>query len=467
MKNFIQYLTVFAVLQISTLQVFSQTNYHGVSGNMVVGDFDNDKVADDIAAFNTAGNLPVLTLWTSDNGWTNESEANCRLPFDYINTKAINSKLVAGDFDNDGFVDDIASIYEIGYNKTSITVWLNNDGEFTPKRWWHGNDFDANQVAQTIVVGDFDKDGFEDDIAAFYDYGQEKTKVFVWKSNGKEFSWPGTWWVGNDFNSTNIKGSIVVGDFNHDGYKNDIAALYNYIDDYCKIFVWTTKNNEFNWPYTWFSQANFAVNNIKNSVIAGDFNNNGFVDNIAAFHKTDNNSSSILVFEKDKQGFKTPDTWWYGNNEAASTDMRLVATGFDINAKPNQITGLSIIDSEATLMTWTAQNKTFTIPETVWQGVALAIDDCEKDGNCLPNSLNEEFSLYPNPNNGQFSVEIPNSNNLLVDVTIYNVLGSQVIKLQAQSGTTLPIQMDELKTGSYIIQITGKDFTLNKNFIVE
>jgi len=467
MKKFKQHVFIIAVTQFIVFQSFSQTNYYGVSGNMVAGDFDNDGLLDDIAAFNTSDELPILNLWTAKNELITETEARCRLPFDFLSPKSLNSKIVAGDFDNDGFIDDIASIYEIGENKTALTVWINNKGEFTPSRWWYGTDFDANQVDQTIVAGDFDKDGFVDDIAAFYNYEQSQTKVFVWKSDAKKFDWPGTWWIGNDFNSTRIKGSIVVGDFDHDGFKNDIAALYNYADDYCKIFVWTTNNNSFNWPYTWFAQENFKVENAKDNVIAGDFNNNGFVDNIAALYSPDESTTSIIVFEKSNQNFESPTSWWYGNGEALKTKMRLVSVDFNNNLKSDQITGLSISGNEAALATWTAQNHSFSLPENNWKGTSLAIEDCDKNGGCLTNLEAENCKLYPNPNYGNFTIEIPNTNDNLVSVKIFNVLGNQIMQLQTQPGQALPIQMDVFKTGTYMIQITGNDFTLNKNFVVE
>lgn len=467
MKKLYLFFTMLLAMHVACFQLFAQSNYAGVSGNMVAGDFDNDGLFDDIAAFNTANELPELMLWTAHNGWVNEQKAICRLPIDFLSAASLNNKIVAGDFDNDGYLDDIASIYETGYNKTSITVWLYSDGEFSPQCWWQGNDFDANQIAQTIVVGDFDQDGFEDDIAAFYDFEKKRTKVFVWKSNGASFAWPGTWWVGNDFNSTRIQGTMVAGDFDHDGFKDDIAGLYDYNNNECKIFVWTTLKNSFNWPYTWFSQKDFAAGNTKNNVIAGDFNNNGFIDNIAALYKSDENSSSILVFERSQRGFNAPNTWWYGSNEAPTTNMRLVSTDFNSNSKSDQITGLSINGSEAALTTWTAENSIFTLPETNWQGIALEIGDCEKNEGCLPNSLANEFSLYPNPSNGNFTIELPHCNDREIDITIYNVLGSQIRHIQSQPGQLQPINMSNFDAGTYVMQITGSNFTLNKNFVIE
>ncbi len=467
MKKRTQKIGLIVLISFIAFTSFAQTNYYGVSGNMVTGDFDNDGLKDDIAAFNTTKESPALTLWVNHNGWVNEQEASCILPFDYLSAKSLNEKIVAGDFDNDGFMDDIASIYEVGHNQTSLTVWINNDQSFTPQRWWFGGDFDANQISQSLVVGDFDQDGFVDDIAAFYNYEQLKTKVFVWLSDGSKFAWPGTWWVGNDFNAARIQGTLVSGDFDQDGFHDDLAALYNYSDNFCKAFVWTSQNRKFNWPYTWFAEADFAVGKAKGNVVSGDFDGNGFVDNIAALFQNEEQSSSILVFKRNKKGFDQPETWWYGQEEALTANTRLVVGDFNNNSSLNQIAGLLINESEASLTTWTAENSLFTTPENIWQGIALSADDCVKDGGCLPDNLSEQFKVYPNPNNGVFSIEIPPCNNEWVNITVFNVLGSQVYNAQSQSGIILPITLNELKTGSYTVQISSSEFTLNKSLIIE
>jgi hypothetical protein len=467
MKKNMHFLRLVVMLLLIGNTAFSQTNYFGVTGNMVSGDFDNDGKLDDIAAFNTASELPQLMLWTNENGWINEQTANCKLPFDFLSPQSMNAKIVTGDFDNDGFLDDIASIYEIGQNQTSLTVWLNNQGVFSPSRWWFGGDFDANQTQQTIVSGDFDHDGFVDDIAAFYNYEQEKTKVYVWLSDSKQFAWPGTWWIGTDFNSTRIQGTMVSGDFDHDGYQDDIAALYDYADNYCKAFVWTTENKTFNWPYTWFTEADFAAGKAKGNIVSGDFDGNGFMDNLAALFENDENSSTVLVFKHDKKAFAKPEIWWYGQGEAQTANMRLVAGDFNNNNQINQFAGLLIDGTEAKLTAWTAENNQFTTPEELWQGIALSAEDCENNGGCLPNELAESFKIYPNPSQGQFTLEIPNVNNGAVTLNIYTILGAQVYQNKVQSGSIMPLDLPELKTGNYMIQITGTDFTLNQNLIIQ
>lgn len=457
------------VLLILSLSVSSQTNYLGYSGNMVSGDFDHDGFIDDIAAFNTASEIPTFTMWIANQGWIEEKEAHCFLPFDFLSTKSLQNKIVSGDFDNDGYIDDIASIYEIGLNKTSITVWTNNNDKLTPKQWWYGPDFDANQTSQTLVSGDFDNDGFVDDIAAFYDYEQLRTKIFVWKSDGKKFAWPGTWWIGNDFNATKVQGTLVAGDFDHDGYKDDIAALYNYIDGYCKAFVWNSTKNKFNWPYTWFKQANFYVDNIKGNVVAGDFNQNGFEDNIAAMYKDDENNSSVLVFERGKKGFNSPEIWWYGNNEATLLNNRLIAIDVNENKINDQFTGLSVEKTEATLRTWTAANRQFETPTNNWQGLALSANQNSAQNSAADASnvqLNA-FDIYPNPSHGTFTITVPKSNEPNVQIAIYNMLGNLIFTQQATSGQQLLLNFDDWNKGTYMIQISGNETNLKKSLIIE
>jgi len=467
MKKFtLVFLASLSLVALISLKSFSQVNYQSLNNNMVTGDFNNDGIGGDVAAFNTEGQAAELMVWNSDRFALNKAPVNFQLPADLTDAKLINAKIVSGDFDRDGYKDDIAAIYEIGHDKTSITVWINNKGVFTPSQWWYGGDFDANQTPQTIVSGDFDNDGYADDIAAFYNYDQKQTKIYVWKSTGTKFEWPGTWWIGNDFNSARVRGTVVAGDFDHDGFIDDIAALYNYSNDSCNIFVWTSKANQFGWPDTWYSKGNFKVSNVKGNVVAGDFNHNGFVDNIAAVYKNGESSSTFLVWERNKQGFTEPQDWWYGQGEALSADQRIFPIDLNGDGVVDQITGLSINNRDAELLTWTSETNHFTLPQTNWTGTNTIQSDCETKGSCLPNQLSVDFKLYPNPNNGQFTLELPYTDEDQLEVLVYTVLGSEVQHFTAKPGQVLPIDLTSMKCGSYFVKISGTQTQMRQNFMV-
>jgi hypothetical protein len=77
-----------------------------------------------------------------------------------------------------------------------------------------------------MVAGDFNGDG-KDDIATFYDYGQNRATIHVWLAEGNGFS-PSTgqqgWWHASGYNLSNVDNRMVAGDFDNTGV--NIATLY-------------------------------------------------------------------------------------------------------------------------------------------------------------------------------------------------------------------------------------------------
>ena len=71
-----------------------------------------------------------------------------------------------------------------------------------------------------------------------------------------------------------------------------------------------------------------------------------------------------------------------------------------------------------------------------------------------------EYTIFPNPNNGQFTISLPDNN---AEITITDMLGQQVLKMQATQKTT-NLQLD--KNGVYIIFITTKQGTAARRLIV-
>src|SRR6185436_16090889 len=69
---------------------------------------------------------------------------------------------VVGDFDSDGFQDDIANFHPSNGN---WWVSLGNGSKFTTTQW---ADFGTNSGWTSQIVGDFDSDGFLNDIANFH-----------------------------------------------------------------------------------------------------------------------------------------------------------------------------------------------------------------------------------------------------------------------------------------------------------
>ncbi|MFD2543263.1 T9SS type A sorting domain-containing protein [Lacinutrix gracilariae] len=74
-----------------------------------------------------------------------------------------------------------------------------------------------------------------------------------------------------------------------------------------------------------------------------------------------------------------------------------------------------------------------------------------------------EFSIYPNPvTNGV--VNIKSSNNEAVSVSIYNVLGKQVL---AQNITNQILNVSSLNAGVYVLKLTQNGNSIAKKLVIK
>ncbi|WP_397364484.1 T9SS type A sorting domain-containing protein [Olleya sp. R77988] len=80
------------------------------------------------------------------------------------------------------------------------------------------------------------------------------------------------------------------------------------------------------------------------------------------------------------------------------------------------------------------------------------------------NAFNQaNFNVYPNPTNTGF-VNIATSNNAAINVTVFDILGKQVLK-QTLNNTALNVS--NLKSGVYILNIKQNDATVTKKLVIQ
>jgi len=210
-------------------------------------------------------------------------------PYDVTN---ITDRVVSGDFDNDGSVDDVAAIYDNGSSSTSIHVWsvfntvVGNSVTYT-NNLWTSSTYDATKVTGRVVSGDFDSDGYYDDIAAFYDYGSGVVKLHAWlrnNSGGFTYVW---WWEASGYYCSMFTGRVVSGDFDRDGNCDDIANLYDYGGGEMRIHVFTGNGGSaFNYSGAngwWSVPSGYTPSNITFRVATGNFDHSGVISN----HRSD------------------------------------------------------------------------------------------------------------------------------------------------------------------------------------
>ena len=188
----------------------------------VVGDFDNDGHIDDITYRGKCGT--GTECWRMHRGNVSSfSTSNFGGNMWFQGGDAPNTP-VSGDFDNDGYIDDIAYWGKCGSGYDCWRVHLSNGSWFSTANFGGNMWFGGSSAAHAPVVGDFDNDGFIDDIAYNGKCGSG-SGYDCWRvhlSNGSSFTSAnfggGMWFQGSSSVHTPI-----VADFDNDGFVDDIV----------------------------------------------------------------------------------------------------------------------------------------------------------------------------------------------------------------------------------------------------
>lgn len=78
-----------------------------------------------------------------------------------------------------------------------------------------------------------------------------------------------------------------------------------------------------------------------------------------------------------------------------------------------------------------------------------------------------DLRLYPNPNNGEFYLDIPGATEQLVDVGIWSLDGKLVKKYEVYLDGRQSMKIDNLKSGIYLLKATGSSFSVTRKMVVE
>jgi hypothetical protein len=190
--------------------------------------------------------------------------------------------IVAGDFNNDGYVD--LAVLDSGSNR--ITILLGNgDGTFNVS----GTTYSTGNGPVAIVVGDFNGDGNLD--LAFAN-STDKT-VSIRLGNGD-----GTFGARNSYSVallTNSSTALALGDFNGDGIP-DLAVAGTHSGGGAGLVE--ILQGDGTGAFSNVTTTGIAVGNNPSSVVVGDFNGDGNLD-FAVANLSDN---TISVMKGDGTG---------------------------------------------------------------------------------------------------------------------------------------------------------------------
>jgi hypothetical protein len=77
----------------------------------------------------------------------------------------------------------------------------------------------------------------------------------------------------------------------------------------------------------------------------------------------------------------------------------------------------------------------------------------------------KSVKLYPNPNNGRFTIALTNIG-VEATVSVYNVLGSRVYNSSVNNQTDMSVNLPELQKGIYFVKVADKKEQFTKKMIV-
>ena len=87
---------------------------------------------------------------------------------------------------------------------------------------------------------------------------------------------------------------------------------------------------------------------------------------------------------------------------------------------------------------------------------SIIVDICTS----INEPVNNSFSIYPNPTNGQFTILLPTDNGI---ITLTDMLGQRILKTQTTQKTT---NLELVNNGVYIVYFTTKQGTTARKLIV-
>ncbi|MEC5172295.1 T9SS type A sorting domain-containing protein [Chryseobacterium nepalense] len=302
--------------------VVDNTNFFDSNrtSNVVSLDFNNDGIKNDIAYFETNGDKTFLYVANVSNtniiSSVKKTWESTGYPLDLFS-----DRVVAGDFDNDGKYDDIAVFFDYGNNVTKIHVFRGTGSGFEylgAGGFWSASGYDAKLLGDRVISGDFDNDGKIDDIAAFYDYGNNETRIHVFRGTGTSFEYLGAdgFWKNINYPSNRIISKVISGDFDNDGKNDDIATFYDHPNsNEVSIDVFVGSGTNFQFQERWRSTG-YPFSQFNNRIVSGNFDNDGFND-IITFYDFGNNETRMHLFKGTASGnfsYQGPNAYWSSVN---------------------------------------------------------------------------------------------------------------------------------------------------------
>ncbi len=467
---------------------FYATDYI-VSGNFSQ-DNSNDKLINDVVMLrynNVIDKFKLITLTSDSNGNRTLNEN-----FDFFNYDLANvsGRMVKGDFDNDGHIDDFILINKTGVSSMRFDLFKSDGAAqpvFSQSSVYYLNGYDPDKITGRVVSGDFDGDGNWDDIAAFYDYGNGETRIHVWLWTGSTFSYQYStgWWNSTGYTAGRVTDRVVSGDFDKDGKVDDIAAFYDYGGGEIRIHVWLSTGSSFwyqgsNGWYKSHPNENFIADRISKRVLSLNIDRRGEnYDDIVAFYKRpiNNGVTRMIVWRSDGTSFNrdsniehVPNSNWENGLNPDQISGKIVEydsrNSSFTQGKPSDIIGFSNQFFPTQFHFWKS-NKTISSYKIEYSTPYYCESKSTNKTDFDALDANVNIITYPNPTKGLFTVEVPNYwLNKDTVIEIRNLFGEVVFSEKIDS-SIMKIDLTNKTSGIYILKISNSEQSITRKIIKE
>lgn len=437
----------------------------------VVGDFDDDDDEE--------------ILFMSKGGWCNMIDYSCNQGSDWhhmwsnfgnntIHTWNMhkNDKYFAGDFDGDG----ISELLSISYNSSwaSLQEFNSSSNNWSFKWSNYGNGkiegWVINKSTDKFVIDDFTNDG-KDDLLCISASGWAGLFSF----NGSNFQ---TVWHngGNNYlegNSTpaNSAYTYLSGDFNNNGTTDLLAFTGTWVT----MIDFNTSAGIWSWKWSQWGANNFASMyilplNSTQKMFAGNFD----MDNKEEVLNINNTWSATADWNSN-----TFQQNWNNGGTNMLSDWQL-NTGYKnkyltVKATPHNnkhVLGIKYMQHCAFFGTVCNEYPGISnmYRSNEFTNKSLAINLASYDGDDIDNGNIEkklfEILLYPNPTNDLIKIELDSSlSKKEITLTLFDIQGKQ-ISIKNIKGTKSEIDLSNLQSGFYTIQISDKQSVIANHKIV-
>ena len=338
------------------------------------GDFDNDGFVDLAIGMPGEEGGSVIVIYGSVDLLTSEGNQRFRqgkdeLPDDSQNEDSFGFKVVAGDFNGDGF-DDLA-VGAPGENAFRGAVFvingsvngLNGNGS---KRWRQGSDDIRDDDDQgdffgiAMAAGDFDGDGFDDlAVGVPGEDGSEGVVNVIYGSGGGLTSNGNQRWQQGDDRDGRLEGGredndafgsdVVAGDFDGDGF-DDLAVGVpgeNAGRGAVNVIYGSSGRLTDNGNQRWSQQQDDITggaergNAFGNAVDAADYNGDGFDDLAVGLPFEDGGSVIVIYGSSGRLVSAGNQRWRQGDNGILDEPERNNAFGLELRSGDFNVDGFA------------------------------------------------------------------------------------------------------------------------------